>query len=86
MPTNYLHLIKNDLLILQGKRGIEKQPFQLPDFIAATGIEKIRQVMQSHLFVYVIILCLCGHPQEESNIPRERGLCVYLECHTSTLF
>lgn len=33
--------------ILQGKRGIEKQPFQLPDFIAATGIEKIRQVIQS---------------------------------------
>ncbi|XP_050367780.1 uncharacterized protein LOC126786108 [Argentina anserina] len=28
---------------LQGKRGIEKQPFQLPDFIAKTGIEKIRQ-------------------------------------------
>ncbi|KAK2648946.1 hypothetical protein Ddye_016435 [Dipteronia dyeriana] len=28
---------------LQGKRGIEKQPFQLPDFIAATGIEKIIQ-------------------------------------------
>ncbi|KAK2656005.1 hypothetical protein Ddye_009057 [Dipteronia dyeriana] len=27
---------------LQGKRGIEKQPFQLPDFIASTGIEKIR--------------------------------------------
>ncbi|XP_057797865.1 uncharacterized protein LOC131013947 isoform X2 [Salvia miltiorrhiza] len=27
----------------KGKRGIEKQPFQLPDFIAATGIEKIRQ-------------------------------------------
>jgi splicing factor 3B subunit 2 len=30
--------------LFQGKRGIEKQPFQLPDFIAATGIEKIRQV------------------------------------------
>lgn len=28
---------------LQGKRGIEKQPFQLPDFVAATGIEKLRQ-------------------------------------------
>ncbi|KAM3215607.1 hypothetical protein ACQJBY_067564 [Aegilops geniculata] len=28
---------------LQGKRGFQKQPFQLPDFIAATGIEKIRQ-------------------------------------------
>ena len=26
----------------QGKRGIEKQAFQLPDFIAHTGIEKIR--------------------------------------------
>ncbi|KAJ1627443.1 hypothetical protein T492DRAFT_595754 [Pavlovales sp. CCMP2436] len=30
---------------LQGKRGVEKKPFQLPDFIAATGIEKIRQVV-----------------------------------------
>ena len=29
---------------LQGKRGIEKLPWQLPDFIAATGIEKLRQV------------------------------------------
>nr|GME00746.1 splicing factor 3B subunit 2 [Ipomoea batatas] len=29
--------------VIEGKRGIEKQPFQLPDFIAATGIEKIRQ-------------------------------------------
>ncbi|CAI9098975.1 OLC1v1035716C1 [Oldenlandia corymbosa var. corymbosa] len=28
---------------LQGKRGIEKPPFQLPHFIAATGIEKIRE-------------------------------------------
>ncbi|KAJ6825186.1 splicing factor 3B subunit 2 [Iris pallida] len=28
---------------LQGKRGIEKQPFKLPGFIAATGIEKMRQ-------------------------------------------
>ncbi|XP_024157733.1 protein LONGIFOLIA 2 isoform X2 [Rosa chinensis] len=26
-----------------GKHGIEKQPFQLPDFITATGTEKIRQ-------------------------------------------
>ena len=27
---------------LMGKRGVEKIPFQLPEFIAATGIEKIR--------------------------------------------
>lgn len=32
------------MLLFQGKRGFQKQPFQLPDFIAATGIEKIRQV------------------------------------------
>ncbi|KAF2305142.1 hypothetical protein GH714_002036 [Hevea brasiliensis] len=37
---------------LQGKRGIEKQPFQLPDFIAATGIEKIRQVLHDAFFKY----------------------------------
>lgn len=28
---------------LQGKRGIGKQPFRLPDFIAVTGIEKVRK-------------------------------------------
>jgi len=32
---------------LQGKRGIEKPPFALPEFIAATGISKIRQTIQS---------------------------------------
>ena len=28
---------------LQGKRGIEKLPFKLPDFIEATGIGEMRQ-------------------------------------------
>ncbi|XP_024534102.1 splicing factor 3B subunit 2 isoform X1 [Selaginella moellendorffii] len=28
---------------LQGKRGVEKLPFHLPEFIASTGIQKIRQ-------------------------------------------
>ncbi|XWS18348.1 hypothetical protein CRYUN_Cryun32bG0036000 [Craigia yunnanensis] len=32
------------LFIVKGKRGIVKQHFQLPDSIAATGIEKIKQV------------------------------------------
>jgi len=31
---------------LQGKRGIEKPAFHLPDFIAATGISKIRAAVQ----------------------------------------
>ena len=30
---------------LQGKRGVEKPPFELPDFIAATGISRIRQAL-----------------------------------------
>ncbi|PWA71569.1 proline-rich spliceosome-associated (PSP) family protein [Artemisia annua] len=39
VPRHWCHKRK----FLQGKRGIEKHPFQLPGFIAATGIEKIRQ-------------------------------------------
>uniref|UniRef100_A0A453NGH9 PSP proline-rich domain-containing protein n=1 Tax=Aegilops tauschii subsp. strangulata TaxID=200361 RepID=A0A453NGH9_AEGTS len=31
------------MLLFQAKRGIAKRPFQLPVFIAATGIEKMRQ-------------------------------------------
>ncbi|KAH3763061.1 splicing factor 3B subunit 2 [Pelomyxa schiedti] len=31
---------------LQGKRGIEKPPFKLPEFIEATGIQRIRQAHQ----------------------------------------
>ncbi|XP_045794410.1 splicing factor 3B subunit 2-like isoform X2 [Trifolium pratense] len=39
----FLHNINGHLFVTKGKHGIEKQPFQLPDFIASTGIEKIRQ-------------------------------------------
>ncbi|KAM4617906.1 splicing factor 3B subunit 2 [Discoglossus pictus] len=31
---------------LQGKRGIEKPPFQLPDFIKKTGIQEMREALQ----------------------------------------
>ena len=30
---------------LQGKRGIEKPPFRLPDFIKATGVMEMRQAL-----------------------------------------
>jgi hypothetical protein len=44
------------LFLFQGKRGIEKQPFQLPDFIAATGIEKIRQVIwPAFLLIHLLL-------------------------------
>lgn len=39
VPRHWCHKRK----YLQGKRGIEKAPFQLPDFIAETGIAKIRE-------------------------------------------
>jgi len=39
IPRHWCHKRK----YLQGKRGIEKPPFQLPEFIAETGIAKIRE-------------------------------------------
>ncbi len=30
----------------QGKRGLEKPPFKLPDFVEATGIAQMRQAYQ----------------------------------------
>ena len=49
---------------LQGKRGLEKPPFQLPDYIEATGIGEMRKAYQDKvnpLCVCVCVcLCLCG--------------------------
>lgn len=39
VPRHWCHKRK----YLQGKRGIEKPPFELPEFIAETGIAKIRE-------------------------------------------
>mmetsp|Transcript_17740 Transcript_17740/g.17825 ORF Transcript_17740/g.17825 Transcript_17740/m.17825 type:complete len:554 (+) Transcript_17740:142-1803(+) len=39
IPRHWCHKRK----YLQGKRGIEKSPFELPEFIAETGIAKIRE-------------------------------------------
>jgi splicing factor 3B subunit 2 len=41
VPRHWCHIRK----YLQGKRGIEKIPFQLPEFIAETGIAKIRETV-----------------------------------------
>jgi len=42
VPRHWCHKRK----YLQGKRGIEKRPFELPEFIAQTGIEKIRNAIE----------------------------------------
>ncbi len=46
---------------LQGKRGIEKPPFELPDFIKATGIMEMRQALQEKVKLpwFLKHLCLC---------------------------
>jgi splicing factor 3B subunit 2 len=41
IPRHWCHKRK----YLQGKRGVEKVPFQLPEFIAETGIAKIRETV-----------------------------------------
>lgn len=41
VPRHWCHIRK----YLMGKRGIEKPPFQLPEFIAETGIAKIRDTV-----------------------------------------
>lgn len=43
---------------LQGKRGIEKTPFELPEFIAMTGIDKIRAAIEEADSLKKV--CVCG--------------------------
>jgi len=41
---------------LQGKRGIEKPPFDLPDFIKKTGIMEMRAALQVILYFKVCFM------------------------------
>jgi len=45
VPRHWCHKRK----YLTGKRGIEKAPFELPDFVKATGIQKQREAMEEKL-------------------------------------
>lgn len=36
---------------LQGKRGIEKPPFELPEFIRRTGIQEMREALQEKVLL-----------------------------------
>ena len=45
VPRHWCHKRK----YLTGKRGIEKAPFDLPEFIKATGIQKQREAMEEKL-------------------------------------
>ena len=44
---------------LQGKRGIEKTPFELPEFIAMTGIDKIRAAIEEADSLKKVCVCVC---------------------------
>jgi hypothetical protein len=55
------------MLAMQGKRGLEKPPFKLPDFIEATGISEMRTAYVekvggdlSVVAVVVLLLQACG--------------------------
>lgn len=39
---------------LQGKRGIEKPPFQLPEFIRRTGIQEMREALQEKVRIQMV--------------------------------
>lgn len=43
---------------LQGKRGIEKPPFQLPEFIRRTGIQEMREALQEKVGVPSVLYTL----------------------------
>lgn len=47
---------------LQGKRGIEKPPFELPDFIKKTGIQEMREALQEKV----------GHPADAPSHDKGR--------------
>lgn len=40
---------------LQGKRGIEKPPFELPEFIRRTGIQEMREALQEKVGVLLMV-------------------------------
>lgn len=46
LPTTNCYVFLIVMNGMQGKRGIEKPIFKLPDFIEATGITEMRQAYQ----------------------------------------
>lgn len=47
---------------LQGKRGIEKPPFELPDFIKRTGIQEMREALQEKVRAWLVLRAALGDP------------------------
>lgn len=52
---------------LQGKRGIEKPPFELPEFIKKTGIQEMREALQEKVG-YKTYVGVFFHPPWNSDI------------------
>lgn len=58
---------------LQGKRGLEKPPFVLPDYIEATGIGEMRKayqdkVLEPLLHLNLVVACTCALAQAASAV------------------
>lgn len=63
---------------LQGKRGIEKPPFELPEFIKKTGIQEMREALQEKVGLseeagnkLPIKICLPGCFTDRSSFSRD---------------
>ncbi|XP_013928502.1 PREDICTED: splicing factor 3B subunit 2-like [Thamnophis sirtalis] len=57
---------------LQGKRGIEKPPFELPEFIKRTGIQEMREALQEKVWKEAL-LCSIEDVVECSPDSQEAG-------------
>ena len=64
---------------LQGKRGIEKPPFELPDFIKATGIMEMRQALQEKVRLGSTLLPLNLGTQIEESMSAEKCAQIFYE-------
>lgn len=52
---------------LQGKRGIEKPPFELPDFIKKTGIQEMREALQEKVGCLSELVYILAPPQQNKQ-------------------
>lgn len=67
---------------LQGKRGIEKPPFELPDFIKRTGIQEMREALQEKVRAWLALRAALGDPLLSCHLLQNR---IWLLTPPSTL-
>lgn len=59
---------------LAGKRGLERQPFQLPDFIRRTGIQDLREAMWEKVRLHIILTIFLIQEEHSSLKSKMRAM------------